>query len=296
MIKQGLKNYFKNLKYIFNPLGAIALGFVFGMSILISVIISSTNGLINDIKIIVSNANLDFNALKDSFLSIVKALDWSEPLETFKLMVSQDWLLETLATCLSSFIGGVDTYTVPLTNAISKFSANIICGFAGLLIFVILGAIGGYFLVKCLVRRNIAKRTFKKYLLSNIIDSVFSILIIFVCVWLYTLWKYSIFITIFFAFIFFGIFALLQAYLVHSRKVLNIKEIVNIKNVLKLLLTNLLILLISASIIGILILITNLYVGIFVGLALTQIAFVVIGLNAESYVIELVKSKEFILV
>ena len=87
----------------------------------------------------------------------------------------------------------------------------------------------------------------------------------------------------------------MQAYLVHGRKIVNIKEIVNIKNVLKLLLTNLLILLISASIIGILILITNLYVGIFVGLALTQIAFVVIGLNAESYVIELVKSKEFIL-
>ena len=101
MIKQGIKNYFKNLKYFFNPLGAIALGFVFGMSILIPVIISSVNGLIEDIKIIFSNTNLDFDALKDSFLSIIKALDWSEPLETFKLMISQDWLLETLETCLS---------------------------------------------------------------------------------------------------------------------------------------------------------------------------------------------------
>lgn len=73
MIKQGIKNYFKNLKYIFNPLGAIAVGFVIGLSILIPIAISSFNNFVDEIKNIFANANVDYAALRDSFVTAVKS-------------------------------------------------------------------------------------------------------------------------------------------------------------------------------------------------------------------------------
>lgn len=197
-----------------------------------------------------------------------------------------------MQVCLQSFIGGVETYTVPLTNAINIFCNNLIGGVASVIVFTLLGVLGGYFLVKCLVRRNIAKRTFKKYVITNLLDSILNVVIIFTCVWLYTLWKYSIFITIVLAFVIFGATALFEAYLVHGKPILKGREVVNLKNIGKLLATNLIILFMTAVVVGLLILASNIVVGVFIGIALVQIAFVVIGLNAESYVIEIVKTKE----
>ena len=291
MIAQGLKNYIKNLKFVFNPLGTIALGFVFGLSILIPVIMSSANTLVESVKSIFSNANIDLTALKESVVSAFQALNWSEPLEAIKLMLSRDWLMQTLQMCLSTFVESMDVYTVPLTAAIDTFCISVFAAFVGLIMFVILGVIGGYFLVKCFVRRNTVKRTFKKYILANIVDTLLSFLIIFVCAWLYTLWKYSIFISVFFAFIIFGAIALFEAYIIHGRKKVNRADIVNVKNIVKLFVVRWP----PALLVMLLILITNLYVGIFVGIALVQIAFVVIGINAESYVVELVAKNQGVL-
>ncbi len=295
MIGQGLKNYIKNLKFVFNPLGTIALGFVFGLSILIPVIMSSANTLVESVKSIFSNANIDLTALKESVISAFQALNWSEPLEAIKLMLSRDWLMQTLQMSLSTFVESMDVYTVPLTAAIDTFCVSVFAAFVGLIMFVIFGVIGGYFLVKCFVRRNTVKRTFKKYILANIIDTLLSFLIIFVCAWLYTLWKYSIFISVFFAFIIFGAIALFEAYLIHGRKKVHRADIVNVKNIVKLFVVDMFILAITALLVMLLILITNLYVGIFVGIALVQIAFVVIGINAESYVVELVAKNQGVL-
>ncbi len=295
MIGQGLKNYIKNLKFVFNPLGTIALGFVFGLSILIPVIMSSANTLVESVKSIFSNANIDLTALKESVVSAFQALNWSEPLEAIKIMLSRDWLMQTLQMSLSTFVESMDVYTVPLTAAIDTFCISVFAAFVGLIMFVILGVIGGYFLVKCFVRRNTVKRTFKKYILANIVDTLLSFLIIFVCAWLYTLWKYSIFISVFFAFIIFGAIALFEAYIIHGRKTVNRADIVNVKNIVKLFVVDMLILAITALLVMLLILITNLYVGIFVGIALVQIAFVVIGINAESYVVELVAKNQGVL-
>ncbi len=291
MIGQGLKNYLKNLKFIFNPLGTIALGFVIGLSLLIPLAVGAINTMVESVKEIFTNANVDFVAVKDSLIKAFQTLNWNEPMEAVKLMLSRDWLMQTLQICLTSFVGSMDVYTVPLTEVINTFCNTLIGGFVGLVVFVILGVIGGYFLVKCLVRRNSAKRTFKKYILANLIDNLLSFLLIFICVWLYTIWKYSVFITSIIIFILFGFIALIEGYFVHGNGEVKFIEVVNFKNIIKLFAVDLIILAITALFVGELIAITNILVGIFVGIALVQIAFAVLDLNAETYVISLVGKK-----
>ncbi len=161
MIAQGLKNYIKNLKFVFNPLGTIALGFVFGLSILIPVIMSSANTLVESVKSIFSNANIDLTALKESVVSAFQALNWSEPLEAIKLMLSRDWLMQTLQMSLSTFVESMDVYTVPLTAAIDTFCISVFAAFVGLIMFVIL---------VCLSNSNVVIKFCKnKFIISKVV-------------------------------------------------------------------------------------------------------------------------------
>ena len=84
MIKQGIINFFKNLKYFFTPLGALALGLIFGLSVLIPGIISSVSTLANDVQTILSDTTIDFTALENSIISAIQSLDWSNPWESKK--------------------------------------------------------------------------------------------------------------------------------------------------------------------------------------------------------------------
>ena len=99
MIKQGISNFFKNLKYFFTPLGALALGLIFGLSVLIPGIISSVSTLANDVQTILSDTTIDFSALKESVLSAIQSLDWNNPWDAIGTMINSDWLMNTLNDC-----------------------------------------------------------------------------------------------------------------------------------------------------------------------------------------------------
>lgn len=284
MIKQGIINFFKNLKYFFTPLGTLALGFIFGLSVLIPGIITSFSTLADSIQKILSDTTIDFNVLKDSAISAVQALDWNNPLEAIKTMLSNDWLMQTLNECVSSFVESTEVYTVQFTTAINTFTNELATYFVTVVVFLILGLMGGFFLTRWLVRRNIAKRSIWKYFLNAFIDSLLTTTLVAVCVWLISVWKPSVFISWFVSILLFGFIALLEAYIVHAWKKVDIKKIVNAKNIFKLFAANIIIFLLSGVMVCLAIVITNMIVGIVIGIVLMEIAFIVIGLNAEAYV------------
>ena len=78
-------------------------------------------------------------------------------------------------------------------------------------------------------------------------------------------------------------FGLVEAFLIHGRGVVPFKKVVNLKNVGAYLITNIMIFLIALSF-SLIAIIINVLLGIFVGLSLFEIAFLVISMNAESYV------------
>ena len=96
MIKQGIVNFFKNLKYFFTPLGALSLGLIFGLSVLIPGIISSVSTLANEVESILSDTTIDFSALKNSIISTVQSLDWNSPFDAIGTIINSDWLMNTL--------------------------------------------------------------------------------------------------------------------------------------------------------------------------------------------------------
>ncbi|MCH5164367.1 MAG: hypothetical protein J1F36_05055 [Clostridiales bacterium] len=290
MIKQGIKNYFKNLKHFFTPLGTTALGMMFGLSVLLPGIISSINTLSLSIKAILQSIEIDFSVLEDSLITAVRALDWGDPISSVRSISSKSWLIDTLNQCIGALVGETDIYAAQISEAINICVNQIFGYFIVFILFTILGMIGGYFLTKWIIQRNIAKTTTPKWIVTNIIDSLLSVALIVLSLWLTSLWKPNIFISVIASVIIIGIVGLIEAYLLYARNIVDIKQIVNLKNIAKLFLTNIIILLLSCLCIMVSILLTNVLVGLFVGIAFIEIVFIVIDANAELYVLSLIEN------
>ncbi len=284
MIKQGIINFFKNLKYFFTPLGTLALGLILGLSVLIPGVISSISTLANDVQTILSDITIDFSVIKDSLFSAVRALNWGDPLNSVKTMLGSDWPMQTLNSCVSSFVESTEVYTVQLSAAVNTFTHDLVAYFAVVIIFLILGLIGGFFLTRWLIRRNIARRALWKYFLNSFIDSLLSSTLVALCLWLVSVWQPSVFISTLVSILLFGFVSLLEAYIVHAWKKVDIKQVVNVKNIFQLFLTNVIIFLLAAVLVLSAIALTNIIAGAFIGIVLMEIAFIVIGLNSEAYV------------
>lgn len=284
MIGQGIKNFFKSLKYFFTPLGTTALGFVIGISILIPGVAAAVDTLVASVKNILSDTSIDFNSLKDCLTSAVQALDWNEPIAAVQTMISAEWLTSTLTDCVASLIESSEAFTSQIGTAVVDFSGTVVSLAVIVVVFTVLGIVGGFWLTKWLIRRDIARRSVWKYLLASFIDSLLAATLVALCAWLVSLWKPSIFISTIISFLLFGFIALLEAYLVHGYGKISFGKIVNADNIAQLLATDILILLCTGAICAVAVAITNALVGAFIGIALAEIAFVVMGLNAEAYV------------
>lgn len=291
MIKNGLKSFFKSLKYFFTPFGTLALGVILGLSVAIPLMSAAIGELAASIQDIANNASLDFNALKDSFASSVGALNWSEPTEAIRSILSRDWLMNTFTECVKALVEDYEPLVAQAQEALNHCIATIVAGVVLVLFFAIVGIIAGYFVTKSLIRRTIAKRAFWKLFLATLIDSVLVTAYVVLSSYLTALWPASLIIFTLLSPFLIGIGALIEAYLLHGWKTVKAREIINVKNSFKLLLVNLLIILIAAAFTAIIVAVVNTVTGIFVGLALFEIAAIVIGMNAEAYVKDAVAQK-----
>lgn len=284
MIKHGLKNFAYNLKYFFTPLGTLALGVVIGLSILIPGVISSAATLAENVKTILAGSSIDFTVLQDSVVKAVGDLDWNNPLSALQTMISEEWLTDTLNACIDALIQSSEVYTLQLNAAVEEFIGAAAVYFTILAFFIVAGIAAGFFLTKFLVRRNMAKRAFRKYFLVSAIDTLLVAAAATLTLWLYALWQPSVFIFTFVWLFICGVISLIEAYAVHGYKKIGWKKVINAKNAALLLATNLIIFILAWVATIVTVVITNGAVGLFVGFALFEIALIVISMNAESYV------------
>jgi len=292
LIKSGIKNYFSNLKYFFTPLGVLAAGVLLGLSIFIPGLIDAVSTLSGELAEIIEEVSVDTKPFKEYLYDAVFALDWNDPVKAVQTIISRDWLIGAITDCYGLFEEELAPYSEQITQAVNTALDTISLYFAALIFFAVLGFICGYFFTGFLVRRNSAKRSFGKFILSLIIGSLFTALLISVNVWLATLWKPSLVISGIITVILYGLLSLTEAYILYGRNKVTYNEVINFKNVLKLNLVNFIIFFIALAFTIITILITNIVVGFFIGFAFLEIAFLVININADSYVKNLIPEQQ----
>lgn len=291
MIKQGLKNYIINLKYFFTPLGAFFLGIIVGLSILLPGTISLLNNLGVEAGRLLNNTNLDFPAFEKTLVDALSKLDWQNANEAIKSLFNYDWLTSTLNAALYALAGDFSSSTSEITQLVDQTIHSFVPLLVWFVFFSLLGIFVGFMLTKFLVRKEIAQRSLVKMIFQVVVDSLLSVTLIAFVLWLLTIWQPSVYLSALVAIIVYGFVSLIEAYVAQGTKTTKFKKIVNLKNVGKLAISNLLILLIGLALVSLISFLINQFVGIFVGVSFLEISFVVISLNAEAYV-KAVASKE----
>ena len=284
MIKQSVINFFRNLKYFFTPLGTLFLGLIFGVSFLYSGFKVQVKQATTEIQMITQETNISINDLKDCVVESFADVPWEDPIEAIKLITSSEWLNGTLKENISNTIDNYQLYASDIENAVVNAVSGYIKYIVIFVICAIFGFISGFFLTKFLIRRNIAKRNFWKFVLVTMLDSVLTIGVATLSMWLTLLWKPSIIFTSLVGIIIYGFISLFEAYIIHGYKKIPLKQVVNIKNSFLLFISNILIYIISFTISSFVIAITNAFVGVFIALPLVIVGIIVISLNAEAYI------------
>lgn len=284
MIKQGVSNYFKSFKYFFTSLGIIALFFVLGMSILIPMMSNSVSTLANGAAEILQESSIDWEAMQSSFVASAGEVDFNNPTEAIKTLTSSDWLKDTLGNAVKAAFGSLGSHEQQIqelvNNAINELTVAI-------LLFIslfVLGMIVGLVATQWQIRRDMTGSSFGKRLLATIVDSILYTALIVLCLYLNTLWNIGFVFSILISLLIVNFVSLLESYIVSGRKKARFIQIVNFKNILKMLLVDTFIFAITIGILLLVYVISNWAVAVFVAIPLVEISFMVIQLNADNYV------------
>lgn len=292
MLLKGIKNYIVNLKYVFTPLGTLFLGVVIGLSVLIPSLISSVEYVVKEVSALVESTSLDLYAMWNCFLTEVGKLNWSEPFSAIQTVLNTEWLRTTFFSCINALVGDVESYRAAITDIIHNAVNIVKSGTVAFLVWTAAGFIGGYFLTKYLVRRNVAKRALWKFLLVAFLGALLSATLVATCLVMISnlklggLWSFML------TFMLAGFVSLFEAYVVHGNKQIKPREIINIFNIARLFLSDLIILGVSLLFCFVAGVIIKGPVLLFICLPLIEIALIVISMNAESYVKSVAEKKK----
>lgn len=292
MFKNTLKKFFSNLKYVFTPLGTLFLGIVMAIAVFIPGLMNALKTLVSDITNTLSQAEIDLTELGSRLWLTISSLEWgNDPIGALFTVLNPEWLTNLINGTLEQLMSDYTVRKSEIEVAIAAAGESILNAFTLAVLWILFGIWLGYFITKLLLRRNMAKRAWWKYFLAEFVDSIFAATVFAFVTWLFTLWTASPAITFPLFMIVAYFTGLIKAYLLHGRGKIPFKQVVNFKNVLLQFAADLLVLAICVAFVFIVIAATNAAVGVFFALALLEIAFIGIGLNAESYVMDAVKKR-----
>lgn len=271
-------------------IGTLSIGIIFGASIFIEGTLKTASDLAGGVADVLNRTSIDINVIKEYLSNTILSLNWAEPFEALGKLINLDFIKEVFQGMINLISSDLAPYASELDALVSNAISSVVNYFTLAMSLVGLSLFCGYYLTRWLIRKNMAKRSVWKMLLSVIVDIVLSVGLFFLCAWLTLLWTPSAILSTLVILIIFGSVTLLKAYLIHAKGKVTLKEILNAKNVLSLLAVDFIIFVFTFVLVIIVSAATNIVTGIYVGIGLIEIGFIVISLNAESYVLSLVNN------
>ena len=279
----SLKNYLKGLKFIFTPIGILSLFLITALSIAIPNIINSIKSLVDGVANIFSDPAVDWESAFTFLLATIAAEDWSQPVETFNKIISQDYLSNTLIASLQVLFPELSDDLSQVEVLVSSTIQTIFLMVAFIFLMVLLGFVIGHLVTEWFVKGSLRKRKIWQKIVFGLLDLIISVFVIWLVIKCFTIGPWGI-LLVFVILLSHAALYLFEAWLIYGYKKVKLFEIFNFKNYGFLLLSNL-ILIVIGVLITFLISLTKLYVVVFIlALALFVVTHAVITANTEAYV------------
>ena len=281
MIKLGLKNYLKSYRLFFLPIGALSLGIVIGLSILLPLLLGAVKDFFAGAASIIGDATPNWDAVWATISSTVRSVDYADPEVAARVIFDRGFFEKLLNDCIRAAID-LNVLQVQLEDLLSACAAKAVAG--GILAFFVLGAFLGGFLTRVEIRRDIAKRKFWKFLLISVVHTVINATIIAGGVWLISSFKNFAVLSGLLTVILYGSVTFFEAYLVHGYKKIPLKSALRVRNFLSLALLTVIEVAIMCALLAIVYFISNVIITLFVGFSVVVITLSCLSMNAEAYI------------
>lgn len=293
MLNTGLKNFFKNLIYVFVPMGIIYLFLILFTFDFIFGFIDDLGVMLNDaLKLVEQSVESSGAEIQDFIAYAEGQIDWNLGLSSIiKQIIDTNWIGNTLTgffeTLDISVAGFSDSINAIINTFIDSVKSRLVVGFVVFFIGVALAN----FLTGCLLRRKTARRTAKQFVVNWLLTPIFNALLGTALLLVATVIKEYTLLLIVAVVIVYVVMSLLFAWIIYRDNSLKIKEIVNFKNVALSIAVAVIILIINI-VIFFLVAIFSKAIAILLLVPLLIYSIKIIDYNADSYTIATVKIKQ----
>jgi len=289
MVWLGYKNYFKNFKYFFIPLGALFLGIVVGSSIMIPMIWGAVKTFVTGVAKTLGDYAYDWDAVGDTLIAALKKLDWANPQNILNEVSTSDYWSSLLRECASAACGDTSAAEEQMRALTDQAMGTIAGGMAIFGFFTCVGGFVGYFMTRSLIRSGMAKRSVLQSILATIINTIINVTVLAAGTILIMKSKQYAVLSVILVVLVYGAVAFLEAYFVHGLGKVSFFKVMNIKNFFLLALLNTTEVALFMGIFTLLKTYTNIVIAICVGFSAAIITIISAQLNAEAYVKDLVE-------
>jgi len=284
IFKLSFTNYFKGLKQVFTPIGIILIFGIIAFTVLFNGALNAVQEMTKGIAATVEGYSFDWNQVSGEFYSHFLSLDWSQPESTILLFLNQDFLVSNFQQIIHKLYPNIDIDVQTIAMLTTECAMTIIGYIIGAIFISIAGIIVGYFVTRAFIRREITHRKWWQAILFSIVDAIIVLLAIYLGIKAYDSFGSNGIWFVLLILLGMLVLSLLEGWLLHGVKHVKLREVLNIKNIIFLLLSSVIIVGLGIGTV-LLVSLSNMIVLTFVfAVSIVEVSQIVIASNAESYV------------
>ena len=284
----SLKNYAKSFKYIFTPIGIIAVCFLIGLTIAFNNIYASVNELISGVQSLASETRqVDFFRILTEASAYLNKEDTSDLNAFLTKVLNQDYLVPMFKSIIQKCYPTVDVNVQAVVDLIQNVISTILISAAVVIFFLFIGLFTSYLITRFFLVRDIRRRKFWQAIVFTIINGLITAGFAFLSVRCVNLGWWGVPLGLLILLVN-NTVSLFIAWLIQGYKKIPLKQILSVKNVIFLFLANLILFVTSITTIILLFFIPAPILVFLLVIAVVDIAVVAMSVNAEGYVYYLV--------
>ncbi len=291
MVKNALLNFFKNLFFVFIPMGIVYLAFLVAGFAVIAALIESTGDLLSRLSELIHVSSEQSSVSVNEFLAYALGqLKWNGSLlDVLRQILSTDWIRTTVKGFFETLNASSEGFEAEFTVIIGDFAAQLKAYTATAGVICSVGLSLAVFATRFALRRRTAKRGVKKFLIAHTVVPVVQSVIVVASVVLFTVIRYYSLLVAVALIVLSGGVSLMTSWLIHRDETMRLKDILNAKNLLLHILSAAVIVLIVAAVFLLLCLLSPLF-ALLLTIPLAVYALAVADVNTDAYVLSMINA------
>ena len=268
MIRSSLKTFFKNLIFVFVPIGIIYFFFVLIFFGLVQAVFSeAVNALGRLAELLQTSVGDAETTVYDYFSYAFAQIDWNANFfDVIRTVLDSGWLYNTLVGFLDTLNVTVEGFGDQAYGIVGDFAVAVAANFAVSLIAFVFVLLLANFVTRWVLRRENAKRGIGKKIIAWLVQSTV-VAAVYIVVISFT--------------------AMLSAWLIHGRGKVKFRAAVNGRNMTGYFLSSVLIIAVCAAVLALIWLLFGILAAVLAALPVLIYAGNIIGVNADAYVLSL---------